>query len=365
MDTDELARRLREQRTGWDDVRERRVLNQVFEETRRPRRATAYWIAGGGVVAAAACALLILALGTGGDRTDEPGEDLTDRGAAILDLSGNGRAVLGTESLVSIARRTPNALELDQTRGTVRYEIERVAGQRISIEAAGVVVSVVGTVFEIAILEGGLVRVSVERGFVEVDDGRRKVELGRGEAIAVSASMELEPIADADAGEGEPRGEEVAAVSEVGDAGRDRAPPRSAKASDGTGKAASEGGAADGAFALLAEIDAARGSGRLADAARLLERFVREYPKDSRVVSSLFTLGKVERSLAHHEKAALSFHRCWRRAPTGALAEDARAEEAMSWSNAGRADRASRAAGEYLRLYPGGTHEARMQRLVD
>jgi len=365
MDTDELARRLREQRAEWDDVRERRVLNQVFEETRRPRRATAYWIAGGGIVAAAACALLVLALGTGGDRTTEPGEDLTDQGTSILDLGGNGRAVLGTDSLVSIARRTPNALELDQTRGTVRYEIERVAGQRISIEAAGVVVSVVGTVFEVAILEDGLVRVAVERGFVEVDDGRRKVELGRGEAIAVSASTEREPIADADAGEDEPRSEEVTAITEVDDAAPARDRPRSAKANDAKGTAAPGGGAADGALALLAEIDAARGSGRPAYAARLLERFVREFPKDPRVVSSLFTLGKVERSLAHHEKAALSFKRCWRRAPRGALAEDARAEEAISWSNAGRADRATRAAGEYLRLYPDGTHQARMQRLIE
>jgi TolA-binding protein len=156
----------------------------------------------------------------------------------------------------------------------------------------------------------------------------------------------------------------VEAVAEVEDAAPARDRPGPAKKSDPRSTAASGEGAAAGASTLLAEIDAARSSGRLADAARLLEQFVHEYPKDPRVVSSLFTLGKVERSLARHEKAALSFNRCWRRAPGGALAEDARAEEAVSWSNAGRADRAARAASDYLKKYPGGPHEARMRLLV-
>jgi TolA-binding protein len=364
MDTDDFTRRLREQQVSWNDVRERRVLNRVLEGARRPLNRTAYWVAGGaGVVAAAACALLILLLGF--DDIGAPTEASDDGETSILALGENGRAVLEPGSEVSIVQRTARALELDQTRGSVRYEIERVAGQRIVVLAAGVEISVVGTVFEVSIVESQLVRVAVERGIVKVDDGRRELEIGRGEEIAVSFAGEREPIVDGDDATEGPPGEAEEAPVESDSQLSDQESRKAVKRQDARKPAASPGAAADGASDLLARIDEARRSGRRADAARLLRRFIDEYPKDPRVVSSLFTLGKVDRSLARHESAALSFNRCWKRAPGGALAEDARAEEAVSWSNAGRADRAARAARDYLRRYPRGTHAARMQRLVE
>ena len=48
----------------------------------------------------------------------------------------------------------------------------------------------------------------------------------------------------------------------------------------------------------------------------------------------------------------------------GALAEDARAEEAASWADAGQSERATAAAIEYLQYYPTGVHAIRMRRLV-
>jgi hypothetical protein len=47
------------------------------------------------------------------------------------------------------------------------------------------------------------------------------------------------------------------------------------------------------------------------------------------------------------------------------LAEDARAEAAVSFMAAGKVERAATVAAAYLERYPSGAHRARMQRIVD
>jgi transmembrane sensor len=79
----------------------------------------------------------------------------------------------------------------------------------------------------------------------------------------------------------------------------------------------------------------------------------------------LFTLGRVERARGKHGAAAEAFARCHRAAPHGALAEDALAEEAVSWKSAGDPARARTTAQRYLKQHPGGAHVARMMPLTE
>jgi TolA-binding protein len=91
---------------------------------------------------------------------------------------------------------------------------------------------------------------------------------------------------------------------------------------------------------------------------------VSRYPRDPRAYSASFQLGKVQRGRGLHAAAAQAFASCVRRAPKGALAEDARAEAAASFSAAGQDDKARKAAEAYLAQYPAGTHAERMRQLL-
>jgi tetratricopeptide (TPR) repeat protein len=84
-----------------------------------------------------------------------------------------------------------------------------------------------------------------------------------------------------------------------------------------------------------------------------------------RVYTALFQLAKVERGRGRHAIAADLFRSVVARDPNGSLAEDARAEAAVSWFSAGQHDQARAAARESLEKHPSGTHASRMQRLLD
>jgi transmembrane sensor len=92
---------------------------------------------------------------------------------------------------------------------------------------------------------------------------------------------------------------------------------------------------------------------------------IASYPGDPRLASALFTLGRVERARGKHAAAAEAFARCHKVAPHGSLAEDALAEEAVSWRSAGDGARAKAAAQRYMKLHPGGAHAARMMPLAE
>lgn len=349
------AQRLAARPVPWDDVRQRRVLGRVEAAVaaRAGVRRRARWIAGTGAGVAAIAAAVVLALGLGAPPVEET---LAEPAVASVDLApvaspsipfaawpqlrlpDRSRAELRHGARVDVDVQQDALVHLVQHGGEVRYEVTPDRSRAFVVDAAGVEIRVVGTIFTVAI-EGDPLRVSVdvERGLVEVDNGERVAELGPGDRLSVEASA-----APRDAG-----GDDLVVLD------ADPSPPRHA--------ARPAGPSAD---ALLAEADAARARGDWAKAAAALSELVRRHASDPRAYGASFQLGKVERARGRHAAAAAAFVKCWKRDPGGALAEDARAEAAVAWHAAGREAEARAAAEGYLARHPGGTHEGRMQSLL-
>lgn len=361
-----LAQRLAASPVPWDDVRQRRVLGRVeaavgarAKAGARGRRA---WLGAGvaaGVVAAAAVVLaLALPSGSGEPPAEaalaspelEPQAEPTDTGADVeaspsipfarwpeLRLPDRSLASLRHGARVDVAVQREDLVRLVQHGGEVRYEVEPDRARAFVVEAAGVEVRVVGTIFTVDVTgEPPRVTVEVERGLVEVDNGERVAELGPGDRLSVAGSS---------AAGGEPADDVIVLDASEPATHRTTRPAPSVDA-------------------LLADADAARASGNLPRAAAALSELVRRHSDDPRAYGAYFQLGKVERARGRHAAAAAAFVKCWKRAPRGPLAEDARAEAAVSWHAAGRDEEARTAAEGYLARHPGGTHEARMRGLL-
>jgi hypothetical protein len=365
---DALAQQLAASPVPWDDVRQRRVLGRVeaavAARTVEGGRRRGAWIGAGvaaGLVAAAAVVLaLVLPSGPGeapiastlasAELVEET--EPTGTGADVeaspsipfarwpeLRLPDRSLASLRHGARVDVEVQRDDLVRLRQHGGEVRYQVEPDRARAFVVEAAGVEVRVVGTIFTIAISgDPPRVAVEVERGLVEVDNGERVAELGPGDRL----SLEGKPTSDGE------REDEVI-VLEQSEPEATHRPARPAAAS---------------VDALLIDADAARASGNLPRAAAALSELVRRYSDDPRAYGAYFQLGKVERARGHHAAAAAAFVKCWKRAPKGPLAEDARAEAAVSWHAAGRDEDARVAAEGYLARHPGGTHEARMRGLL-
>lgn len=369
---DAAVERLAEAPVPWDEVRQRRVLGRIEARAamrgRDRDRGRARWVIAGAGVAAAAAVVLAWAWwpGTGDEALDpdaiagavvelSDAEEPAGTGADVeaspsipfaawpeLRLPDRSVARLEHGARVDVAVQREDLVRLVQHGGQVRYEVAPDRARAFVVEAAGVEVRVVGTIFTVSI-SGALtddpprVAVEVERGLVEVDNGERVAELGAGDRLS------LEPVTAAANGDDEVIVLDASTPSHTSKPARPPAP---------------------GVEALLADADAARASGNPARAAAALSELVRRYSDDPRAYGAYFQLGKVERARGRHAAAAAAFVKCWKRAPRGALAEDARAEAAVSWHAAGREKDARAAAEGYLARHPGGTHEARMRELL-
>jgi len=347
------AKLLAEQPVPWDDVRQRRVLGRIEQALERrapPRsrgarrwRSTVIASATAGVLAIAAAVLLLL-WPTTPELLELPAAGGTDRVAVAplpsipyatwpqLRLPDDSRAELRHGARVDVDVQRDDLVRLRQHSGEVRYEVAPDRSRSFVVDAAGVEVRVVGTIFTVTLADDHTqVEVEVERGLVEVDDGTRVAELGPGDALRLEVTEDEDEVVLVDPDPATSR-------------------PRSAGPSIET---------------LLADADAARARGDLPRAAAALGELVRRHPRDPRAYSAMFQLGKVERARGRDAAAAAAFSKCWKRSPRGALAEDARAEAAVSWTAAGRHDKARTSAEGYLGKYPGGTHATRMRRLLE
>jgi transmembrane sensor len=345
----------------WDDLRERRVLGKVeakLAERRAMRRRRPWLVAaglGGGLFVAAAAVLAVLALRPAGEEPaiavaelPVPSPQVLTADESALTLPDGSRAQMLGGARVDVAVQSAELVQLVQRSGVVRYEVTPNPDRRFVVDADGVEVRVIGTVFTVSLGEDD-VRVAVERGRVEVAGTDRVSELGAGDELKLDRAVPVdEPIVldDDVVIEIEPEGGQ----SKPREKPAGRAPPQHETPS---------------AKELLDRADAARMRGRLGEAAEALSELVRRYPRDPLAYSSSFQLGKVQRSRGQHAAAAAAFTACHRRAPSGALAEDARAEAAVSWLAAGKKDRAAAAAQAYLDRYASGAHRARMQRILD
>lgn len=301
------------------------------------------------VVALAAAAVLALALFGSGqlDPSGRPPGDgavaMTWQAASTLQYTDGSRSLLAERAEVQVVDDRDDHVAVEQRGGLVRYEIAERPERRFVVEARDVTVTVLGTVFEVDVA-GDEVIVSVQRGRVRVEHGATQVELTRGQRIALTA-----PKAAASADVATP--DEDAVEDDLSEA---------SEASDTTARPGTGGGRpGPSAAELLRAADAARGAGRLDEAARRLRQLVATHPRDARVTVATFTLGRVERARGNHEAAARAFESCG-----DALRGDAIAEAASSWLAAGKSDRASAAAHRYLATHPAGVHAEQMKKLA-
>jgi len=348
MKPDDAVKILREQQTPWDDVRQQRILvallNAKRESSRfRPRMRL---VAAFGTVAAVVIVVFLLS----SDRIAQNAAPLLlvpasnanlppktqPEVTSTLDLAGAGKAFLSAGAIVSIKHRSKFDLQLVQTHGYVRYELKSAPGRVMKVHAGAVTVKVIGTIFTLDKNED-TVRVTVKRGVVKVADGRREVTLEAGEEIA----MQSEPTDTLD----DKLNSAVLTEEIVEKTDQDKS-------------------SRPGIRVLLRQSDQARLEGDYERAALLLRQIIREFPSSPRLANVLFTLGNVEKNRGKLLRAARSYKRCRKMSPKGPLTEDAYAQEAFCLDLAGQFGQAKRAARQYLRLYPTGTHANRMRRMI-
>lgn len=357
----------------WDDLRERRVLAGIEASLDAPvasrpaspaPRASVVVALVAAVVAVAAVALLWLGLGSEPASLDDtPGlamaeappvraatPTIPDARPPTMALADGSVAQLHNGARVDVQVQTAEHVRLEQRSGTVRYEVARNPGRRFVVDAAGVEVTVVGTIFTVQYSGDSHVEVSVERGLVEVAASGRVAQLGAGDALTVAVQAEDEPDVV------------VMLDDEVTSPAR---PTDSRHAPRRSSKPAAPAPSGPTLEALLSESDSARAAGDLPRAAAALTQVTQRFSKDPQAAAAWFQLGNVQRRRTKHAAAAKAFANCHRRAPKGPLAEDARAESAAAWAQAGRSDKAAAAAAAYLSLHADGAHAARMRRILD
>jgi transmembrane sensor len=327
----------------WDDLRERRVLQGLLEKHRRgqkPRRRVWVW--------ALAPAAVVLALVFWGSRTwihsAAVAVSATAAGQSTLALADGSTAILAAEAAVQIEDQQADRVHLVQSRGSVRYEVRPDPSRDFVVRAADTIVRVRGTVFTVDMQDGSL-QVAVQRGRVEVTHAGMTHDLVVGESLRV-------PIGTSDA---------PAEVAATADNQPPLAPSSSSDPSSARATDSSVPTDVPTAATLEAQADAARVAGDNGQAVAALERLVALHPRDPRVPNALFTLGRVQRARGMTGASARAFERCFAAAPGGPLAQDALAEAAQAWSNAGNDDAAQQDANTYLKRWPLGASATQMR----
>ncbi|MBK7398495.1 MAG: FecR domain-containing protein [Myxococcales bacterium] len=333
MEHDEHVRAARRLAPAWNELREQRVLQRIQAEPRigaheRPR---------GALFAIAAAAVLLVAFGwfaVRGRRVEVAANAPTPTVAPVSEaqvmLHDGSLVRLVGDARVAVQEQSSTSVRLTQTKGLARYEVTHAPARAFVVAVADAEVEVHGTTFTVELTEK-TVKVKVVEGNVLVRGDGRAVKLTTGEALEVAAWRSPVQVAPS--------------VTATTTATISVAPSVKPKPT---------------VEALLAGADQARAEGRLDDAAEQLRTLVTTYPGDPRAASAWFTLGKVERGRGRHAAAAAAFAKV-----SGALAEDALAEEATSWKSAGDAARARTTAKRYLELHPKGLHAQRMLLLAE
>jgi hypothetical protein len=248
---------------------------------------------------------------------------------------------------LSVVEDSPTNVRIKLSRGRGHFEITPRAERVFSVMAAGVDVTVLGTVFDVEVV-ADRVGVEVQRGSVRVDWKLGAAELTAGQSgwfppLVVDDSRQARD----DAGE------------------RRNAAPRAPEPPAAASSSADAGAPIESAQALLKQADAARARGDAALGAQLLRRILREHAKDPRASLAALTLGRLLlRELHRPAEAAAAFEQVELRAPGSPFAEDALAHQAEAWQAAGQVEKSRRLAAAYLNRYPAGRHARHMRALA-
>jgi transmembrane sensor len=348
MRRDDVLAEAREKEPNWEEVRAQRVLGRLLDQVKHERTSTRRRQIGWrvGMVAAAALVAIVSITAIVRRHSHAP----ADATAALIKpvrLADGSELTLDGAAQMDVVEERPEAVRVVQRAGRIDYRVTHDASRAFVVQAGDVRVTVRGTRFSVG-LENDTVDVKVTSGKVEVDDGRRPTVLVAGEGVRLRA-WNATPI----------EARETPAADEALET------PAPTPRAERTPKKVDDHAIGDPVDVLFDQITQARAQGELAVAASKLHELTRKFPKDPRVASAEFTLGRVERARGRHREAAEAFARCAAFAPNGTLAEEALFEEASSWQSDGDRARAAAAAKRYLTLHPRGARADRMRSLVE
>lgn len=287
----------------------------------------------------------------------------------------DGTRVTSADSSAHLDRvaLSETAVDLRLVRGSAHFEVTPNPHRAFRVMAGSVRVSVLGTIFEVA-LDEHTVRVSVERGRVRVESRNQARELGVGQ----SATIATEPDRPSAPEPGEPAMPHTSTRADIGHPSLSR--PHDTGASIPTWRESATKGDYQAAYGqlsrahfqnigvdpsdLLLAADVARVTGHPMEAVPLLRIVLEEHGSDARAPLAAFTLGRVLYRAGRAASAAHAFHQARALAPRGALAEDAWALEIESLIRAGDGPGAESRAAEYLRAFPDGHRAQAVRKLV-
>jgi transmembrane sensor len=358
--------RARDAEPSWDEVRERRVLTRVQSargERQQRRLRTRRWAVG------SALAAIVLVAGAVGGRWLTEGTETIALTSPIIGPDTAGRLALSDGSEIELTEGarvevevdSPEEVRLIQHDGAARYVVSHRAERRFVVRCDGVEVEVRGTRFWVRHraadgAESASVEVDVEEGRVEVRRGVEHSLLSGGESLRVRVSSDSHVLAP-----------EAVEVSEIASDPLDRdTVPRATEIAAAERPSVRSGARVtprptSDVASLLTEAEEARRAGRLDDAVRALNEVLAQLGDDPRAATAYFTLGRLERSRSRHAAAAAAFEAAYGHDGGAILAEDALAEATISWSVAGRLDRARTSGSRYLARYPDGQYLERVR----
>jgi ferric-dicitrate binding protein FerR (iron transport regulator) len=221
---------------------------------------------------------------------------------------------------------SPTAVDVVLEAGGARFEVAKRPGRRFRVWVAASYVEVIGTIFTVDRSQDG-VRVSVERGVVNVVSGQKKIRVSAGSSDSISVAT---PSAHMRRRSGTPL---------------PSAPPQDEP----------------GAWLLASET--ARRNGRPQEALAILGRLLERHGNDPRAPYASFIMGRVLlEELRRPRDAAAAFARVAMIDVNTPLAQDALAREVESWSRAGDKQRARERAAAYVERYPAGARVEEVRR---
>ncbi len=339
---------------AWDAAR----VESALDGLHRTRRRRVALRAGGAVLASSVLVWMLV----GQLRVEEPRAARatpipeTEQTEQALELpDGSSVEPRDDDSRVVVREVVPERVRLELVAGAAHFSVRPDAARVFAVEAGPVRVEVLGTEFDVSLVDEGA-DVSVSRGRVRVvwSGGERILEAGDAGRFPEVQEPDVTP---------EPQ---VRATEPPTRARRDwRRPANQGEYEEALALLSDESVRDDVADLMLA-ADVLRYSGHAARAVPYLERVFERHPHDPRAALAAFTAGRVRlERLGQPREAAAAFARARRLEPTSSLAQDALAREAQAWDRAGDSAEARRCATEYLQRHPNGRRVEMMRRLAD